>query len=270
MELTRTGAAAVLALAMAAACLPAHAEDSDADRNARWHDIAAMVFKGRPVTDGGAILQLDAPPRALDAALVPVTITAQPNARLKTLYFIVDDNPAPVAAIVHFGPLADPRLLKLRVRVDQYTLLHAVGELQNGSLVSVAQFIKAAGGCSAPNTANQAEAAARLGRMKLFLHAPATATEPETADLLISHPNYNGMQMDPVSRLYTPARYVQTVTVSQGGGQILTMDGDISLSQDPAISFAYHATGTAPLDVTVQDSAKTVFHHSFPATDRPG
>ena len=134
----------------------ARAEESEASRAARWHDVANAIFHGRPVQDGAAMLQLDAPPRALDASLVPVSISVQPNAAPKALYLIVDDNPAPVAAIVHFGPLADPHVLKLRVRVDQYTLLHAVAEMPDGRLLGVSRFIKAAGGCSAPGTADSA------------------------------------------------------------------------------------------------------------------
>ena len=266
--------ALAVTVALACAVAPGHrarAEESDASRAARWHDVAQAVFNGRPVVDGSDILQLDAPPRALDAALVPVSITVQPAARPKTIYMIIDDNPAPVAAIIHFGPLADPHTLKLRVRVDQYTLLHAVAELQDGRLVSAARFIKAAGGCSAPGSTNPAEAMARIGRMKLFYPVPqaggktaAGADQPSMAELLISHPNFNGMQMDPVTRLYTPPRYVQTIKVSEAGQLVFTLDGDISLSQDPAISFAFHPVAGAPLLVEVDDSAKAVFRQSFP------
>lgn len=256
--------AAVLALAGAAR---AGAEDSDAARAARWRDVAASVFGGRPVTDGSAVLQMDAPVRALDAALVPISITVAPGAAPKAITVVIDDNPAPVAAIVHFGPLADPHVLKLRVRVDQYTLIHAVAEMPDGTLAGIGRLVKAAGGCSAPGTTDPAEAMARLGRMKLLAAAPAPDGAPE-AELLISHPNYNGMQMDPVTRLYRPARYVQTVTISEAGRNVLRLDGDISLSQDPAITFALrspHEDG--PLDVHVEDSSHAAFdaHLTLPA-----
>ena len=247
----------------------AAAEESEASRAARWHDVAAAIFPGRTVQDGSGVMQLDAPPRAMDAALVPVSITVQPSAHVKSLTLVVDDNPAPVAGRVHFGPLADPHLLRLRVRVDQYTLLHAVAEMQDGSLVSVARFIKAAGGCSAPGTADQAEALARIGRMKLRVIDPPAGAGAETAELLISHPNANGMQMNPVTRLYTPARYVQTVRVSQGGQTVFSMDGDISLAEDPSITFAFRPSGASPLDVEVDDSAKTVFRQRFSVEGNP-
>ena len=256
---------ACIGLAGVAVAHAARADETDASRAARWHDVANAIFNGRPVGDGSAVLQLDAPPRALDASLVPVTVTVQPSLRPKTITLIIDDNPAPVAGIVHFGPLADPHLLKLRVRIDQYTLMHAVAEMPDGTLLGVSRFIKAAGGCSAPGSARDPAALARLGRMKLLVTSGANAGQPQTAQLLISHPNANGMQMDPVSRLYTPARYVQTVTISQGGKRVLSMDADISLSEDPAIPFNYLPVGGAALDVEVDDSAKTVFRQSFPA-----
>jgi sulfur-oxidizing protein SoxY len=253
------------AAAITAACTisQARAEESEASRAARWQDVAKAIFPGHTVMDANGLLQLDAPPRALDAALVPVTITAAPQAHVVALTLVVDDNPAPVAGTVHFGPLADPHLLKLRVRVDQYTLLHAVAQLDDGRYVSVARFIKAAGGCSAPGIGNQAEARARMGQMRLTPVTPDAPVQGQAAQLLISHPNANGMQMDPVTRLYTPARYVQTIRVTQAGQLVFSMDGDISLAQDPAITFAFHPVAGAPVDVEVDDSAKAVFKHQF-------
>ena len=256
------------ALAIAAlACLAlsyAHAEETEANRAARWHDVSAAIFKGHPISEDSGVLQLDAPPRALDAALVPISITIRPDTKIVALTLVIDDNPAPVAAKFQFGPLADVHLLKTRVRIDQYTLIHAVAELQDGSLVATSRFIKAAGGCSAPGGTDATDALARIGRMKMRFTPPPTAGAPMTADLLISHPNFNGMQMNPVTRLYTPARYVQSVSVTQAGQTVFTMEGDISLSEDPAISFDFRPNGNAPLDVQVNDSAKATFHQSFP------
>ncbi len=261
--------AAALAAALFAGAGPAWAEETEAARAARWHDVAAAIFPGRTIADNSGLLVLEAPPRALDAALVPVTITIRPEAQVKSLTLVIDDNPAPVAARFAFGPLADPHRLKTRVRVDQYTLIHAVAELADGSLVSAARYIKAAGGCSAPGAANLAEAMARIGRMKFRLADAATPGGGATGELLISHPNLNGMQMDPVTRFYTPARYVQSVKVTQGGALVFTMEGDISLSEDPAITFGFRQNSAAPLDVEVDDSAKAVFRQSFPAGPRP-
>jgi sulfur-oxidizing protein SoxY len=52
---------------------------------------------------------------------------------------------------------------------------------------------------------------------------------------LIRHPNFNGMQKDPVTQGYTPARFLRTVDISLNGKKVLHLD--ISLAADPAITF---------------------------------
>jgi sulfur-oxidizing protein SoxY len=261
---------AAMAIASLCAGAPAFAqEETDQDRASRWKALADSIFPGKTVQDGGGVLALDAPPRALDAALVPVTITTTGPAKIGALYLIVDDNPAPMAAAIHFGPAGDPHLLTTRIRVNQYTLIHAVAEATDGTLYGISRFVKAAGGCSAPASGDEATAMARMGRMKFRLQGPVVPGQSAIANLLISHPNNNGMQMDPVARTYTPARYVQTVTVTEGGKLVFRLDGDISLSQDPAFTFGLIPQGNAPVDVRVEDSKKTVFEKSFPLDQRP-
>ena len=97
-------------------------------------------------------------------------------------------------------------------------------------------------------------------QLKPVAEAPAGATELQ---LLISHPNYNGMQMDQVTRNYTPARFIQTVTVTTGGKQVFELDSDISLSEDPAITFGIVPQGTSPIDVDIRDSTNAEFKHQF-------
>ncbi|HTZ69680.1 MAG TPA: quinoprotein dehydrogenase-associated SoxYZ-like carrier, partial [Acetobacteraceae bacterium] len=59
--------------------VPAHAADDDAARAARWHDLAKLIFDGRQPVDQAGWLTIDAPVRAMDAALVPVTIGLAPD-----------------------------------------------------------------------------------------------------------------------------------------------------------------------------------------------
>jgi sulfur-oxidizing protein SoxY len=251
-------AAALIAFAVTAQA--AYAED-DAARAQRWDDLRRAVFGDRPVLDGAGIVSLEAPDRAEDAALVPIGVTLSDRS-VKSLYLVIDGNPSPLAGTFRFGPAADPREIRTRVRVDSYTLIHAVAELPDGKLYGVAKFVKASGGCSAPAGSDEAAALARLGRMKLkaVAEAPAGATELQ---LLVSHPNHNGMQMDQLTRNYTPARFIQTVEVTTGGKEVFTLESDISLSEDPAITFGIVPHGNAPVDIDVKDSAKADFKASF-------
>jgi sulfur-oxidizing protein SoxY len=258
---------ASLCLGLLLAAAPARADDEDAARAARWQDLKHAVFGDRPVADGAGMVALEAPARALDAALVPITITLSGASPVRALYVLIDANPSPLAGTFHFGPLADPHILKLRVRVDQYTLMHAVAETQDGKLFATERFVKAAGGCSAPATSNQELAMRRLGRMKLRVLGDPGPGQPETAELLISHPNNNGMQMDQVTRNYIPARFIQTVKVSYGPKLVFDLDSDISLSEDPAITFGFLPEGAGPLRVEVDDSAQAVFRKEFEVTE---
>ena len=251
----------------------ARAEDSDAERLARWQALEQAIFGDRHVEDGDGVVALDAPPRALDAAVVPIGIslaaTAPDIGRVTALYLIIDGNPSPLAATFHFGPAADTRSLRTRVRIDSYTLIHAVAETENGRLFVTQRLVKASGGCSAPSVKDPQAAMARLGQMKLKAARGSTSVMDHELQLLISHPNYNGMQMDQLTRNYTPARFIQEVHVKAGGVAVFDLDADISLSEDPAITFSILGPSAAPIAVEVHDSENAVFRQEFDLPRRP-
>lgn len=254
-------------LAGAVSCAgAAPAADSEQERAAHWKELQQSIFDARTVQPGRGTVSLDAPMRALDAALVPVGIVTAPDSKVTGLYLVIDDNPGPLAAHVTYGPRGDPGLLTLRVRVNQYTLMHAVAETSDGRLLGSERFVKAAGGCSAPVGADEAQSLAEVGRMKLRVSGAVEAGEPAHAVLMIRHPNFNGMQMDQLTRLYTPMRIVRTVEITLNGERVLTLDGDISLSSDPVIGFRFvPRPGSLPakLKVVVRDSDNAVFEQSF-------
>ena len=247
----------------------ARAEESDAERQARWQDLRHAVFGDRTVENGAGTITLDAPSRALDAALVPITIDLVGTAKVKAVYLMIDENPSPLAGTFHFGPAADTRELRTRVRVDAYTLMHAVAETEDGRLFMAETFVKAAGGCSAPSTKDQKLALERLGQMRLKPVGEASASKADDAvQLLISHPNFNGMQMDQVTRNYTPARFIQDVKVTRGDALVFDLEADISLSEDPAITFGVMDKSSTPITVEVHDSANATFKQSFDVPKR--
>jgi sulfur-oxidizing protein SoxY len=255
----------VLAL-LGAFATPAVAADDEAERLAHWQELKEAVFGDRASVDGAGLVTLEAPTRALDAALVPITVTTRPGSNVTGLTLVIDDNPGPVAAKVAFGPRGDPSLLALRVRVNQYTLMHAVAETSDGALHEIAQFVKAAGGCSAPVGAGEAESLAEIGHMKLRLSGEVAAGKPVEAQLLIRHPNFNGMQMDQLTRLYTPMRFVQQVEITLNDQRVLVMENDISLATDPAIGFRFVPRAEdlpGKLKVVVRDSDNATFEQSF-------
>jgi sulfur-oxidizing protein SoxY len=265
----RTKATAFAAALILVGLHPAFGEDADdRDRAARWKQLQESLFPHRNVLDSGGIITVAAPPRALDAALVPVELHISGNKPVKGVYLVIDDNPAPMAAHFVFGPKADPRELKLRVRVNAYTNIHAIAETQDGQLHAATQFVKAAGGCSAPAGPDDAAALADVGKMKLRLIGDFNADKPMQAQLMIRHPNFNGMQMNQITRYFTPARFIRTIDATYDGGQVFHMEADISLSTDPVITFGFVPHQKGQIKVVAQDSTNATFAHTFdvPAT----
>lgn len=253
----------VAGLLAATALRAAEPPEDQAERMKRWKDLSQQVFGDKKLESGAKFIAIAAPDRALDAALVPVGVTISGKSGVKALYLLVDDNPVPLAAHFTFGPAADPREVKIRIRLEQYTYIHAVVEGGDGKLYQAARFVKAAGGCSAPAGPND-QALKDLGAMKLQTLATYTPGKTMEVQLHIRHPNFNGMQMDPVNRWYTPARYIDRAEVSYDGQQVFHFEGGISMSADPAITFGFKPKEKGELTVTAQDNKETVFEHVFP------
>jgi len=120
---TFLAAAAVAAIGRHAAAQAPAAEDP-------WPSLAAQIFGGRKLLDGGAIVAIDAPYRAEDAALVPVglhNLLADDDTRhIRSITLVIDQNPSPLAAVFSPGQTSFMRSLSTRVRVDDYTNVHAV------------------------------------------------------------------------------------------------------------------------------------------------
>lgn len=256
---TMTRRIAVLLFASLATGTPALAEnpesppDSPAAREARWRDLEKSVFDGRTATLDSKIVALQAPIRAEDASLVPMTITLGGD-QIKELYLIIDDNPAPVAAHFFFGPAGDAHVVKLRVRVNSYTNVHAVAVLQDGRLVEDVKFVKASGGCSAPMGESDEEATKGMGEMRLKFVGPAMPGAPTEATLMVKHPNFNGMQMNQVTRMTTPARFIDRITVKDGGALVFDLEASLSLATNPVLSFNFIPQPAGPVTVEIHDT----------------
>lgn len=254
----------VLSVAVSSPAVAGGPSDSDAEREARWQQVSAYIFGDRKIEPTDSLIRIEAPARALDAALVPITLTMPEKDRIRGVYLVIDDNPSPYAAHVAFGPAADPGQLKLRVRIDSYTNVHAVAETKDGRLFQAVAFVKATGGCSAPMGMSDEEAMKGMGEMKMKF-ADAAAEGALAATLMIRHPNFNGMQMNQITRTYTPARYIKQVTVVSGDREVLTIDGDISLSTDPVFGFSLVPEGDGPIRVVVLDTGGARWEQSFSA-----
>lgn len=241
---------------------------AQADAEERWLNLKKMVFGDRPVAESSGVIDIKAPARAYNAALVPISVKALipqgPERHIRTLYLIVDNNPLPLAGTFKFKPNIGWASIETRIRINEYTHVRAVAETSDNQLYMAKTFVKASGGCSAPASSDQQAALARLGKMKLILDEAIVPAHPTTAQFLISHPNNSGMQFDQISRNYIPAHFLRTIVARFNGAEIFTLDSNFSLSEDPSIHFSFVPTRDGELTVRVVDSKNNVFENTWP------
>ncbi|MBO0710593.1 MAG: quinoprotein dehydrogenase-associated SoxYZ-like carrier [Acetobacteraceae bacterium] len=233
-----------------------------------WPSLAAQIFNRRPIEAGSHRLDIDAPYRAEDAAVVPLTVRllGDPGGEnpVRRITLVIDRNPSPLAASFTLGAKGAIRSLSSRVRVDSYTNIHAVAETADGRLHAAERFVKAAGGCSAPAAKVDADAIP-LGTMRLRQFSPARGSDRREAALMIRHPNYSGMQMDQVTRLYVPAFFVASVEIWQGDDPLLAIESGISISENPEFRFDFQPNGADAFRAVVKDSQGHTFEKTWPA-----
>jgi sulfur-oxidizing protein SoxY len=239
-----------------------------------WLTLQPEIFGDAELNEGAGVLALETPARAEDAALVPVTVrtklAADDSRHLTGLTVVIDENPAPVAARFVIGNTAGLAMISTRVRVDSYSYIHAIAQLSDGKLYVVKNFVKASGGCSAPAIKNADAAEAQLGQLKLRqFNRVGTDVEADLAEaqIQVRHPNYSGMQMDQISRLYIPANFVSDLKMFRDSDLLFSMDGGISMSENPNVRFGYSRRGAHTLRVEVRDSSGRSFARSWPLED---
>ncbi|MBX2885469.1 MAG: quinoprotein dehydrogenase-associated SoxYZ-like carrier [Granulosicoccus sp.] len=209
----------------------------------RWDELKSGMFGDKTIMEDGNVIAIEAPSRAHDAATVPITVKAlDPVRQLKTVHLVVDQNPAPIAGTFKFTEAAGLwRSLETRIRINEYTNVRAIAELEDGSLHMAQSFVKASGGCSAPAMADMEAAMARAGKMKVLLDKinDVDGEQHASAVIKISHPNNSGMQFDQVSRNYIPAFFVHTIGAEMNGKPLLTVETNFSLSENPVVRLEF-------------------------------
>jgi sulfur-oxidizing protein SoxY len=197
------------------------------------------------------MVTLDAPVTADDASLVPITVRVPPEVKqaLKSMTLIIDKNPSPVVATFTFGPAAGTggeRSISTRVRIDNFSHVRAILETEDGTLHMASKFVQAAGGCAAmqakdPDTENEG-----LGKMLVKTFPPALSTAPLfEGQVMLKHPNSNGMQIDIGTGGYIPARFVKEMTVKRGHDLVFRMESSFSISTNPNFRFTFGRGGDA-------------------------
>src|SRR4029434_4544154 len=244
------------------------------EANDPWPGLVQDIFNNRPMNDGSDVIAVEMPVRAEDAAIVPVTLRTKLSSgdsrQVLSITLVIDQNPAPMAAKFQLGPHAKVSEISTRVRVNNYTDVHAVADLSDDKLYVVKTYVKASGGCSAPAAKNADEAKNRLGQMRYRQFAKngeGPASGAREAQIMIGHPNNSGLQMDQVTQLYVPAFFVNELRLWQDDSLVLTMEGGISISEDPNIRFTYVSNGAKTFRAEAKDTEGHVFQREWKIDD---
>ncbi|MBM4208714.1 MAG: quinoprotein dehydrogenase-associated SoxYZ-like carrier [Gammaproteobacteria bacterium] len=243
----------IIALTLLLTPLLAIAEQDESEWN---NSLKNQYFSGKTIDESDAVIELDAPLRAEDPALVPLKINSKikqsPGNYIKKILVLVDKNPFPYVGEFEFSPKSGKADLAMRIRVNTYSHVRAIAEMNDGILYMTKKFVKASGGCSAPVGADLDAAMQRLGKMKFRLDEGVKSKEPTLVQLLISHPNLSGMQMDQVTRFVRKSHFVKEMKVSFNNEPILTAKTDIAISSDPNFRFYFvpESAGTLKAEFT--------------------
>ena len=231
-----------LAGAAAFITFPVLAQQSTAEDTSRWDNIKPAIFKEITIVENENTIQIEAPDRAYDAAIVPIKVNVNLEAEdfVEKLFIVVDNNPAPLAATFKFKTQQSKMEIQTRIRINEYTTVRAIAQSNSGEYYMSKAFVKASGGCSAPALSDQEAALARAGKMK-FKIGESSEQLPHSSigQVLISHPNNSGMQFDQISRNYIPAYFVNQVSVRLDDEELFVLETNFSLSENPSIHFSF-------------------------------
>ncbi|WP_299846795.1 quinoprotein dehydrogenase-associated SoxYZ-like carrier [uncultured Roseovarius sp.] len=231
-----------------------------------WQDLQFDIMGEAEIADGSGVFEVDAPYRAHDAATVPIVITqTDPEANITSAKIVIDENPAPLAADMTFGPAMAPLNMEVRVRVNQYSNVRVIADTDQGQLMN-GRFVKASGGCSAPASKDPELALADMGKMRLkHFESEAKMSVPRReAQIMIRHPNYSGLQRDQITQLFIAALFIDDLAVYQGEELLFRIEGGISISENPVFRFEYNDNGADALRVRATDTEGNIFERTMP------
>ena len=231
--------------------------------------LKPQYFQDRPIAVDKTIVELRVPVRAEDSGVVPLSINAKlpqtPERYVEKVYVFIDKNPKPLAGVFHLTPAMGRADLAMRLRINEFTFVRVVAEMNNGELHMDEGYTRASGGCSEPPPfLKLKEARARIGEMKFRATESAEDAGVALGQLIISHPNITGLQLDQRTRAFIPAEYVTKVEISFNGEHIMTAETDISISEDPSFRFFFHPKAGGTIEARMTDSKGRSFTRSFP------
>lgn len=232
------------------------------DSSPQWEALRQRLFGNQPIQTGEAsLVQLIVPLRAAYGASVPVKVhsrlpqTAQRHVRRMTL--LVDKNPSPVAATLNLSPALGQADIETRLRVDEYSHVRVVAELNTGELHTDSRYVKVSGGCSAPPNRERPDL---LGRTQLRLPQGLLPGQPSPVELTVMHPNDSGFELNQVTVMFIPPHFVRHIVVKLDGQPVFEAETDFSISENPSWRFQLLTPAArGELTAEVEDSKEQRF-----------
>jgi sulfur-oxidizing protein SoxY len=249
------------------------ARATTAEEDMAWTGGLRSAYFAEREIKSDDLITLEAPQRAENAAIVPISIKAgipqTEDRHIRTIWLFVDKNPGPLVGKFHFTPASGRADLGLRLRVDTYSPVRAIAETNDGELHMSRRFVKASGGCSAPASSDPDAAREQLGKMKFLVRGESReekageVEQPGLAQLMIRHPNRSGLQMDQVTRHYAPAEFVKLVKVSFEGEEIFEAETSFAVSENPSFRFYFVPQREGELVAEVVDTEGRQFSETY-------
>lgn len=275
---TPVGAAALFAIMQFALADVAPSDFRQKLSDQVWLEkLRGPTFSEREIIEGAAqnVLELKAPYRAEDATLVPISIQAKipqtAELYIKKMHIFVDKNPVPLVGIFDFTPASGKADLAMRIRVDDFSFVRAIAELNTGELYMAKSFVRATGACSAPPPKSIDDSIANMGKMKMKLIGGVEYAKPNLAQLKIKHPNITGLQpMRIGSRVRPPAHFVSQLKVSYEGAPVMAARLTFSISMDPSLRFFFVPSGPGALTVDATDTKNASWSFQHPVRQERG
>ena len=256
---------ATLALSGLVAPLVATAA-ADPDENENWLKVRKMMFQDREIhANATNVLQLWIPKQAEDAAVVPVMIRTKidqtPDRYIKNVWLMIDNNPSPVGVKFTMTPESGRADIETRVRVETYTPMRAIAEMNDGSLWMHTSSIIAAGGCSAAVMKTEAQLK-NMGKMKIKVDDFVEKDKPVMAQLMINHPNFSGLAMNEPD-----SHFIKQVNVYYANKLVMSADIDFTISENPNFRFYFVPKEKGELRAEVVDTTDLRFETKLVVND---
>ncbi|WP_417718722.1 quinoprotein dehydrogenase-associated SoxYZ-like carrier [Salipiger sp.] len=255
-----------LVFALLLFALPVQAGEGEA-----WESIRYQLYGDRALLDGAGVIAVDAPYRTDNDSRtrIAANVAAPAGVRIGKVSVVLDENPMPVSAVFDLSEPQTRFFFDVTLRINGPTPMHVLAETTDGRVFVSEGFVKTSGqgACAAPPGTDPDEALATLGNMMLSVEEGVTgsvsdrlaglADRLKRLDVDISHPSHSGMQMDQITLLFIPMRYVQDVQIDLDGGGYVDVTGSISLAENPRLGLSVPGTARR-VDVTMTDTSGTV------------